>query len=152
MKQLSIAVALILFALCLSAQAQSSSKVETIAQLESALSEAYQVETLGKLDAGRSFKRKVRVVIEHSLGTGAEQYESKLVRTFEQLERWLRSRQREDGTPFRESRPLLRCRNGTCTYDFNGGILHNHLYLKRFTYGYHNGQPYIRTIYLLDGD
>jgi hypothetical protein len=54
--------------------------------------------------------------------------------------------------PGRESRPLVRCAKGVCTYNFDGGILHNHLYLKKISYGTRSGCPYIKTIYLLDGD
>jgi hypothetical protein len=34
----------------------------------------------------------------------------------------------------------------------DGGINHNNLYLKRITYGVSNGCPYLKTIYILDGD
>ncbi|HEY0319825.1 MAG TPA: hypothetical protein VGC66_02525 [Pyrinomonadaceae bacterium] len=123
-------------------------------QLMKALDEAYNTRTMGRLDARRPYLGRVRVVIEHSLAGDGEkgQYETRTFRTLAQAERWLKSREREGGTPFRETRPLEECSKGSCTYDFNGGILHNHLYLQTISYGYRNGRPYIKTIYLLDGD
>jgi hypothetical protein len=123
-------------------------------QLMKALDDAYNTRTMGRLDARRPYLGRVRIAIEHSLaGDGdKDQYEIRTFRTFAQAERWLKSREREDGTPFRETRPLEDCSKGSCTWDFNGGILHNHLYLKEVTYGFVKGRPYIKTIYLLDGD
>lgn len=120
-----------------------------IEQLMKALDEAYNTSTLGRLDARRPYLGGVRVVIEHSI---SGRFERRQFRTLAQAERWLKSREREDGTPFRETRPLEECSRGTCTYDFNGGILHNHLYLQKVSYGLIKGRPYIKTIYLLDGD
>jgi hypothetical protein len=48
--------------------------------------------------------------------------------------------------------PLKRCRRGLCTYDFDGGILHNSLYLPMVAFGLRGGLPYVKTLYLLDGD
>lgn len=152
MKKLTTTVALIIFIFSFSGQAQSPSGKETIEQLVTTLAEAYTSKSLGKLDEGQARAGKVKIVVEHSLGEDGEQYESKVIKTFEQGERWLKSREREEGAPFREARPLLRCRKGVCTFNFDGGILHNHLYLQKLTYGYRNGRPYIKTIYLLDGD
>lgn len=125
-----------------------------IEQLMKALDEAYNARAMGRLDARRPYFREVRLVIEHSLGGVGDGvgFESRRFRTLAQAERWLKSREREDGTPRRETRPLLQCESGICEYDFNGGILHNHLYLQKISYGYRNGRPYIKTIYLLDGD
>jgi hypothetical protein len=155
MKQLAAtaaALSLILFIFSSTAHAQSSPGKDALENLDKELSEAYVTKALGKLDASRPPRLKTRVVIEHSLLEGKGQFVSRTFRTFEQIERWLRSKEGEDGTPFREARPLLRCRRGVCDYDFDGGILHNHLYLRRFSYAYRNGRPYIKTLYLLDGD
>ncbi len=125
----------------------------TINQLEKALAEAYTAKDLGRLDAQRPYFGKVRIVVEHSLvEDGAkDQFEIKAFRTLAQGEKWLRSRE-TDGFPARHLRPLLRCLKGQCTYDFNGGINHNTLYLQKIAYGLRNGRPYIKTIFLLDGD
>ena len=134
--------------------AQSQTGKKTIEQLMETLEDAYGGSALGSLDAKRPYWRRVKIVIEHSLAgdTDKDRFEIKEFRTLAQAEQWLKSREREDGTPFRQTRPLLKCRKGLCSYDFNGGILHNQLYLKKVAYAYRNGRPYIRTIYLLDGD
>jgi hypothetical protein len=126
----------------------------TIEALVKALAEAYTAKAIGRLDGERPFSGKVRIVIEHSLAddNAKDRFEIKQFTTLEQAEQWLRSRERDEGLPARESRPLVQCKRGVCAYNFDGGILHNHLYLRKISYGYRNGQPYIKTIYLLDGD
>ena len=152
MKNLAVTVALILFIIALPVHASSPARKETIEQVVKELSDAYMAKTLGKLDAEHPYMAKVKIVIEHSLGEGKDQFEVKEFKTLEKGEQWLKSREREDGTPFREVRTLAGCKRGLCTYDFDGGILHNHLYIQKIAYGYRNGSPYIKTIYLLDGD
>jgi hypothetical protein len=154
-KQLSITITLILFILPISAQAQSRSQRETMGKLEDALSTAFGSDTLGTLDVGYPNFGKVRVVIENS---GADlavdpngEYERKVFKTFGQFGRWLKSRESEDGLPFKVTMPLVGCKRGLCTYDFDGGILHNHLYLQKISYGHRKGRPYIKTIFLLNG-
>lgn len=124
-----------------------------IEQLMKAIDEAYAMDNLGRLDARRPYIGKVRIVIEHSLAGDGEknQFERRSFKTLAQAQRWLKSRQR-DGMPVTETRPLSECANGKCEFDFNGGILHNHLYLQSVSYGWRGGRPYIKTIYLLDGD
>lgn len=154
MKRIANIVAVIVFIISISVPAASLSKKETIEQIVSALSEAYTAKALGKLDARRPYAGKVKIVIEHSLAEddAQDRFESKVFASLAKGEQWLRSREREEGAPYRETRPLLRCKNGVCTYNFEDGILHNHLYLRKITYGYRAGRPYIKTIYLLDGD
>ena len=132
----------------------SVSPVRTIKQLENSLAVAFMEKTLSGLDAIRPFLGKVRIVIEHSLAgdNDSARFEIKDFKSLRQAEQWLKSRERDDGTPVREARPLLRCKGGLCLYNFEGGILHNHLYLQKFSYGLSRGRPYIKTIYLLDGD
>jgi hypothetical protein len=150
MRKFVPALALILFALSWQAHAQSPINKKTIERLEAALGEAFMEKSLGSLDAERPLPGRVKIVIEHSLGEN--EFVVKYFKTFARAERWLKSQEREDGTPIRETRPLVRCRKGLCTYDFDGGILHNHLYLKKLAYGYRQGRPYIKTVYFLDGD
>jgi hypothetical protein len=125
-----------------------------IERLMKALDEAYSLSRLASLDARRPYLGRVRVVIEHSLAAdGAkDQYESRTFRTLAQAERWLKRRETSEGLPARETRPLSECGSGSCEFDLNGGILHNHLYLTKVTYVMRRGRPYIKTIYLLDGD
>lgn len=131
--------------------APSESAIE---QLSKALGEAYEAKALGRLDADHPYLGRLRIVIEHSLADDNDKnrFVVKSFKSLEQAERWLKSLEREDGAPFRETRPLIACKRGLCAYNFDGGILHNHLYLKRISYSYRNGRPYIKTIYLLDGD
>jgi hypothetical protein len=150
-KQLAIAIALILSIISLPAQAQSSKK-ESIEKLEDAFSIAYTSDNLGTLDAKRPSWGNVRIVIEYPLAEDPrDRYERRVFKTFGKIGRWLKSKEREDGTPFRVSMPLAGCKRGLCTYDFNGGIDHNHLYIDKISYGYRNGHPYIKTIFLLAG-
>ena len=150
MKKLAATVALILLLLSSTSYPASPARRETIEQLVEKLSVAYDAKALRRLDRSRPFQGRVRIEIEHSLNE--DHREVKQFRTLAEGDRWLRSMEREDGTPFRETRPLLQCRRGVCTFNFDGGILHNHLYLHKITYGYRNGSPYIKTIFLLDGD
>lgn len=131
----------------------NASSNSTIEGLVKTFGEAYTAKELGKLDAERPFFGKVKIVIEHSLlgDTDKDRFEIKEFMTLEQGERWLRRREHE-GFPARNTRPLLGCKRGVCTYDFDGGILHNQLYLQQISYAYRSRRPYIKTIYLLDGD
>jgi hypothetical protein len=154
MKKLVAALALLLVFTSLSVQAQSPSNNKAIEPLLKSFEEAYAAKRLGTLDAERPFFGKVKFVIEHSLAedTAKDRFEIKWFNNLEKAEQWLRSREREDSTPFREARPLVRCKAGLCTYNLDGGISHNHLYLRKIAYGYRHGRPYIKTIFLLDGD
>ena len=103
---------------------------------------------LSTLDGKGWTNGRIKVVVENSL---SERTRSHYFGSFRAMERWLKRTQRPDGTPFRESRDVGRCSNVTCTFDFDGGILHNHLYLQRITFGYRNGRRYIKELRLLDG-
>jgi hypothetical protein len=149
-KTLLAAVAVILFSLSLPVVAVSRCKYPKVEDLARAVAEAYEAKTLRNLDEQKPYLGKVRIVIEHSLGEDS----AKIISLFTSLARaesWLKSREHEE-MPGRESRPLDRCAKGLCTYNFDGGILHNHLYLQKISYGIRAGCPYIKTIYLLDGD
>lgn len=146
-------ISVLLFVLSLTIQAKPQCKKQTVEEMVKAVAESYEAKTLGSLDADRPYVGKVIIVIEHSLADDNAKNRF-VVRRFASLARfeaWLKSREHEE-MPGRESRPLARCAKGLCTYNFDGGILHNHLYLKKITYGIHGGCPYIKTIYLLDGD
>ena len=153
MKRFANAAALVLFVISLSVGAQSPAKKASIERLAQALASAYQAKALGRLDAAQP-AAKTRVVIEHSLAE--DDAKDRFVRqnfpSFAQAEQWLRKRETAEGAPFRESNPLLRCKQGVCAYDLARGLLHNRLYLQKIAYAYRRGRPYIKTIYLLDGD
>jgi hypothetical protein len=152
-KTLISALALILFSFSLLARAQSVCKQQPVEDLAQQIAAAYEGKTLGGLDTQKPYLGRVRIVIENSLGEPGDK-DRFTIKTFKSLakaEAWLKSRE-HDESPVRESRPLKRCAKGVCTYDFDGGILHNHLYLQKFSYGMRTGCPYIKTIYLLDGD
>jgi hypothetical protein len=134
--------------------AKSPPKPITIEQLAIELSDAYVKKNLGRLDRKYPIQGKVKIEIEDSL-RGEDEIQNKSgikeFRSLAQVEQWLRSRA-IDEFPVRQSKPLIGCKQGSCTYDFSGGILHKQLYLKKISYGYKNGRPYLKTIYLLDGN
>ena len=152
MKCLTLTVLLLAFVMSASASVPAAKK-DTIQQLAKTLAKAYEAKSLGSLDAKKPYIGQVKIVIEHSLADDNDKgrFVSRTFKTLKKAEQWLRSRA-TDGMPARESRKLERCRSGICSYDFGGGILHNHLYLKKFTYGFSSGRYYLKTIYLLDGD
>jgi hypothetical protein len=157
-KQLSVILALMLFVTPSSAQTQSPTKRLTIEKLVDEFEIAYVADTLETLDAKYPNRARMRVVIEYQ----TIDPEIKVFKTFRGFGQWLRGRETdpegmpvEAGTtiklPRRVTILLVGCKRGLCTYDFDGGILHNHLYIKKISYGYRKGRPYIKTIFLLSG-
>lgn len=127
--------------------ARPSAKTGTIEQLAAALSEAFTANALGRLDAQQPKPGTVKIVVEHSI---SGRIETKNLTSFARVEQWLKSRERKDG-PARNGGPLQQCRRSVCTYE-QLGMLHNNLYLQKVTYGLRKGQPYIKAIYVIDGD
>lgn len=133
-------------------QAQPRSKSKTINRIAKKAADVYKAKNLGALDAERLVLSKVKIVIEHSLLEELP-FETKFFRSFKSVERWLKSREGgEEGSPFRQVQTFTGCRKGRCSFDQDGGILHNQLYLKRIYYGFRNGRAYIKELYFLDGD
>ena len=135
-----------------SGQTPSPQKPNELAQT---VSDAYKEKKLADLDKKHLAAGTITVVIEHSLMEGKNGKGLMKVRQFKSLaaiDKWLNSQQREDGSPFRETKPLLKCAKGRCAYDFDGGILHNQLYLHDLYYSSRNGRLYITKLHLLDGD
>lgn len=128
-------------------------KKQSIEDLEKALAESFAQKTMGKLDADRPYLSTIRIVIEHSLADDTDPQRFKVLKfaSFARAEKWFKSRE-IDGMPGRNTRPVIKCAKGVCSYNSEGGILHNNLYLTKITYGMRGGCPYIKTIYLLDGD
>ena len=150
---LAIAVAVILLSLSLPVHAQSRCKKQAIEDLVKAVAEGFETKTMRSLDAQKPYVGRVRIVIEHSLADDNAK-DRFVIRSFTSLARaeaWLKNRE-HDAMPGRDTRPLASCAKGVCTYNFDGGIVHNTLYLKKINYGTRGGCPYMKTIYLLDGD
>lgn len=99
----------------------------------------------------RLLRGGLRVRIEHSISP-VRDFEYRRFRSFKAAESWLNKREREDGTPFRVAQDFVGCRRGRCRFYTDGGILHNHLYLQRISYGYRNGRLFITELYFYDGD
>jgi hypothetical protein len=152
-KTLISALALVLSSVAAPVRAQSPCTKQPVENLAKQIAEAYEGKTLSSLDAAKPYPGRVRIVIENSLGEPDDKgrFVMKSFTSLAMVEAWLKSRE-HDQMPGRESRPLVRCAKGVCTYNFDGGILHNHLYLKKISYSTRSGCSYIKTIYLLDGD
>lgn len=134
-------------------RAQLPCRKQPIEDLVKAVTEAYEAKTLGILDARKPYVGKVRIVIEHSDADDddKDRFEIRRFTSLARVERWLKSRETE-GRPHRNIRTEVRCAKGVCEYSLEGGINHNNVYLKKITYGFRGGCPYLKTIYLLDGD
>ncbi|HEX8735509.1 MAG TPA: hypothetical protein VF721_09315 [Pyrinomonadaceae bacterium] len=163
MKRFAVAAAVISAALVflgsLNISGQSS-RNKKILRMEEAVAAAFGNSQFGSLDAKRLRLGKIKLVIEHSLLDGDEQFEVRRFATFKQIERWLQSREQQaeaEGVgkyklPIRVVDTRAGCRRGICRYYSPNGILHNHLYLKKIFYGYRGGRVYVKKIYLYDGD
>jgi hypothetical protein len=151
MKRFAIAVALFLFLISVPVHAKSPAKTESIEDLVASVAESYEAKDLGRLDSQKPYIGKIKIIMQHSLSDGPGEFVVKWIKSFGQAERWLKSMEIEE-LPGRQVMPLIKCEKGACTYNFDGGILHNTLYLKKITYGYRRGRPYIKSILLLNGD
>lgn len=152
MKKFIVTLILAITFAALSVQAQTCNK-ETIEQLAQDFAKSYRAKNLGGLDARRPFLSGVKFSIENSLGEDGdpERFETKQFKNLGSAETWLRSRETE-GLPSREIEPLISCKKGICNYDVVG-LLHNQLFLKQLNFGYKkNGCPYIKTVFLIDGN
>jgi hypothetical protein len=144
---------LLLFVLSFAVEAKPKCKQQTIEDLVKAVAESYEAKNWGSLDADQPYVGRFRIVIEHSLA-GDNDKDRFVIKWFTSLARaevWLKSREHEE-MPGRAAKPLTKCAKGICTFNFDDGIVHNTLYLKRISYGIRGGCPYLKTIYLLDGD
>jgi hypothetical protein len=137
---------------CLTVNAKPCKK-QSVADMVNAFSEAFENKKMGQLDADRPYVGTIRIVIEHSLAddNDPQRFKVRKFASFARAEKWFKSQEIE-GMPGRNTRPLKKCAKGVCSYNSEGGILHNNLYLTKVTYGIRGGCPYVKTIYLLDGD
>lgn len=149
----SVVFTIALLASAVSVDAKPKCKKQPVEDLVRALADAFENKSMDTLDADRPYVRRFRIVIEHSLAGDNEpgRFVTRWFRSLGQAEAWLK-RGEHAGFPGRATKPLVKCARGVCTYNFDSGILHNTLFLKRITYGIRLGCPYIKTIYLLDGD
>ena len=136
-----------------SVTAKPKCKKQSVEDLVTAFAEAFENKSIGTLDADRPYVGRFTIRIEHSLAddNDPQRFEVRRFSSFARAERWFKSREIE-GMPGRYTRPVEECTRGVCTYNLDGGINHRSLYLTKITYGIRNGCPYIKTMYLLDGD
>ncbi len=126
---------------------KASNPKQSIEQLATNVAFAWSEGNLSSLDARRPFVGSVTVIVEATISDAP--IERKSFRTFAQIDKWFKSREREDG-PRRNMGTLEQCSKGICTFE-QTGMLHNNLYLRKITYGLRKGQPYIKAIYIEDG-
>jgi len=153
MRSIAISTVLAIGIFSLSTFGQSNAKFETIGELGWALTQAYSTRALGTLDAKMPAYRRVKIVIENSLAEddSKDKLESKTFRNLAEADKWLISNETSLGFPSRIIYPLIKCKLPKCTYDVKG-LHHFQLILKSFTYDYRNRRPYIKSIYLVDGN
>ena len=149
-KQITTIALIALVSLTISAK---PCKKQSIESLVNSFADSFEAKKMGQLDADRPYVGTVRFVIEHSLAddNDPQRFKSRRFASFALAEKWFK-KQEIEGMPGRNTRPLIKCAKGVCSYNSEGGILHNNLYLTKVTYGIRGGCPYIKTIYLLDGD
>jgi len=152
MKKVALAIALIALALFSASPAGAQCKTPSIQKFANDVGERFGAKTLAAMDQRQALRGQLKVTIEHSLADDddPQRFEVRRFSSLAKFEQWLKSREIE-GRPGRYSREL-KCARGVCRTNMDGGINHNSLYLKRITYGTRNGCPYLRTIYILDGD
>lgn len=152
MKKPTLAAAFIALVLLSANCAQGQCRTRSIQKFAADVTEHFDARTLATLDQQRAGRGRIRVTIEHSLADDDDpkRFEVRRFSSLIKFEQWLKSRE-TDGMPGRYSREM-KCSRGVCRANLDGGINHNSLYLKRMTYGISNGCPYLKTIYILDGD
>ena len=135
------------------AEAQLRCRKQPVEDLVNKFADSFMNKKMASLDADRPYVGRFTIRIEHSLADDDDpkRFEVKRFSSFARAEQWLKSREIE-GLPGRNTRPLLKCAKGVCSYNSEGGLLHNNLYLTKITYGIRRGCPYLKTIHILDGD
>lgn len=152
-KKSAVALATIIFTGLSTIASGKPCRKQSVERMVTAVAEAFVEKRLGVLDSDQPYVGSVRIVIEHSLAddNDPQRFEIRRFRSLARAENWLKSREIEEW-PGRYSRPPEKCARGVCTYNLDGGINHKSLYLQKITYGIRGGCPYVKTIYLLDGD
>lgn len=147
------AVVAVFLLLTSAALAKAQCRKHSAEALAKKIAERFPAKTLSGMDQDRPLRGRVKVTIEHSLADDEDpqRFEIRRFSSLAHLEQWLKKRETDD-LPHRFSMDLVNCAKGVCRFFTDGGINHNSLYLKRVTYGTSNGCPYLRSIYILDGD
>ncbi|HRH42177.1 MAG TPA: hypothetical protein PKY82_11170 [Pyrinomonadaceae bacterium] len=153
MKKIIFSFFFVLAILTMVAQAQNSCANQSIENLANKFAKAFQSKTLSEIDSTKPFVNLITIRIENSLsGEGdPDQFEFKRVKSFTLFEKWLKGKEVEE-LPNRSVEPLISCKKGICTYAING-LLHNTLFLKKISYGYKKDKcPYIKSVFIIDGN
>jgi hypothetical protein len=132
--------------------ASAQSPQTSIEPVRQSVADAYKAKTMRTLDDKKLIQGTLVVRIVHSLMEGKGSVVRRSFKSFAQFEAWLKKGEREEGAPFRQVSELVKCSSGHCKYNYDGGILHNQLYLHDIYYQFCQGKPYITRIDLLDGD
>jgi hypothetical protein len=152
MKKYLVIPVIVLAFFAITANAQTSCKITEL-QIAKSVSKAFESKKLGSLDSSRVSKTPVTIKMENSLADdGAKgQFVTRQFKSLKAAENWFTKRE-IDELPGRNSPPLIGCKKGSCTFESNG-LLHNNLYLKRINLGYTKEKcPYIKLIYIVDGN
>lgn len=131
-----------------SAQAETALQLKAADHMAQQLGQNFAKKSLAQQDTTPPYLKSVELVIAHSLGHSENELQT--FKSLTELEAWLSSREHE-GLPGRNSEALAACNKGLCRFE-DRGLLHNNLYLRAVSYVYLNGQPYLKTFYLVDGD
>jgi hypothetical protein len=146
-------IALLFFVLSTSTIVFGACPDITVKTFANDLASAHVLNRIGSLDEKYPDFGSIQIFIEHSIGEeeNGDTIFIAAVRSFRDLAKLLESR-RTDGLPAPGSRPLRKCSNSVCTYDFLNGIQHNKLYLKEIRYNDYKSCLEIEAIWFLDGD
>ena len=147
MKKL-ILCAVIAFACMLSVQAQDKTAKKLANRMAASFSNG-----LRPLDSRHLLRGPLKLSLQYWITDGDDpEFESRSFKSFAAMEWWMKSRQHEDGTPFRTSGQNVSCRKGLCRLDLvDNQMAHNHVYLTHIWYGYQKGKIYVKRIRILYG-
>jgi len=120
-----------------------TAKKGTIEYLAQTIAAAFESGTMSSLDAGKPYLKTVEIVIEDSL---SDDKSSKTYKTLKAVEQAFRGNDNE-GNYF--SHQFQSCAKGVCS--FEGGLLHNTLFLHKITYTVVKGRSYIKAIHFIAG-
>jgi hypothetical protein len=129
----------------------ASKSNEIVHQLEA----AFLARDLGRVTS--SLPTGITVVIEHSLIPPPKGRVTKTFKSWAAVERWLQSKERNEGLPPGEYMPHREVRKGSFTtpacfeYD-NMGISHNSWYLSRIEFVQRGTTLFVSRLVIYDGD